>query len=756
MKTYTLGYPRIGENRELKFALERYFAGNQRWEEVEAVAESLRKSHLLTQKEKGIDLIPVNDFSYYDGMLDMIVTLGHVPERFRDIEDPVERYFAMARGDADHTALAMRKWFNTNYHYMVPELRRDMAFCIDTRKIETEFAQAKALGLDPAVRLIGPLTFLKLSSIEAAAWEELLPETLRAYTALLERLNAQAGPRVYLFDEPVLVENPDARTLELAAESYTALKGAAGSAELYVATYFDQATEAVRILCETPIDALALDFVHGPENMEALDAIAQSGKRLLAGLIDGRNVWIADLAQKARLLETITSVVGREKVSVGPSCSLLHLPYTVAAENAMDSRIRPWLAYAKEKLDEVALLGLWLSDRALFKEKVRANSATVAQRDGSSLVHDPAVARRLAEPADLSEDRSEPYDVRIAAQHARLAYPALPTTTIGSFPQTRQIRQVRRAFRQGEIDRDTYEQAVREQIDACIDFQEKAGLDVLVHGEFERNDMVEYFGEQLKGVAFSQNGWVQSYGTRCVKPPHIYGDISRPHPMTLKWITYAQSRTEKPVKGMLTGPVTMLNWSFVRDDVAYATVMRQMALAIRDEVADLQEAGVPIIQVDEAAFKEGYPLRKEKRPLYEEAAIEAFKIATAVARPDVQVHTHMCYSEFDDIIEAIEAMDADVISIETARGGNRLLEAFKTQGYTKEIGLGVYDIHSPRIPDREELEAQICDRLEALPASQVWINPDCGLKTRKWEEVEPALEAMVEATRKVREEQTSQ
>jgi len=758
LKTWVTGFPRIGEQRELKKVLESYWKGEVPFAEVERVGDELKRRHWSYQKEAGIDAVSVNDFSYYDQTLDMLDMLGLIPERFGDIEDPVARYFAMARGDATHTAMEMTKWFNTNYHYIVPELAKGMRHRIDITKIKKEYDAAKALGVTPKVNIIGPLTFLANAKRVDQGDDDALSlynELLPAWFRLLEEI-ARLDDRVIVqIDEPVLVTDKGLELALLIRDAYGKLANVAENLDIYVVTYFDHAKEAVAQLVQTPIAGIGLDFVHGEANREVLELIAQSGKTLIAGVVDGRNVWIADVDAKVAQLKTIADAVGRGKIVVATSCSLLHVPYTLRYEEKLDEETKSWLAFALEKLEELRLIGrlFFEGPESLGGEEALAyarNREANESRRHSARIHDKTVQARM-QTLDALKTKRVDYEERIRVQHEKFAYPPLCTTTIGSFPQTPEVRAVRRDFKNGTIDEATYIEKMKAFIKECVEFQEEIGLEVLVHGEFERNDMVEYFGEQLKGVAFSQNGWVQSYGSRCVKPPIIYGDVSRPEPMTLLWSTFAQSLTDRPMKGMLTGPVTILNWSFVRDDQPRAQTCYQIALAIRDEVDDLQKAGITMIQVDEAAFKEGYPLRIADRPAYEKFALESFWITTNVAEIDTQIHTHMCYSDFNDIIDTIEAMDADVISIETARSGNVLLKVFKEHGYEKEVGPGVYDIHSPRVPSVEEIEKQIRSLLEVLPARQLWINPDCGLKTRRWEEVKPSLRNMVEATLKVRE-----
>ncbi len=744
---YVTGYPRIGEKRELKFALEKYWRGESSREELESVAKSLRERHWNYQKDAGVRYISCNDFSYYDQMIDMITLLECEPDEYRDLEG-LDRYFAMARGDATHRALPMTKWLNTNYHYFVPQLCRTTTFGCNTQKIEEELTEARALGIEPKVNLIGPVTCLSFSrTTDGSDALDLIDAIIPAYQEILDRL-AALGVRWVQMDEPALVKDPSPKQLEALRKAYETLRLASG--EIFVVTYFEHASEAADILVDTPVAGIGLDFVHGPKNVEVVEKIAASGKKLIAGVVDGRNIWVSDIDAKVEFLKALP--IDKEQLIVSTSSSLLHVPYTLRYEEQLDKNIKTWLAFANEKLDELRIIHKLYRGEELAEDAqlYQANKAANATRKTSGQIHNQAVQERLANLKSEEKERSIPAVERLKIQHEILKYPILPTTTIGSFPQTPEVRKVRRDYKDGRISEAEYKAKMREFIDYCIKVQEDVGLDILVHGEFERNDMVEYFAAFLEGVTFSENGWVQSYGSRCVKPPIIFGDVSRPAPMTVEWITYAQSKTEKIVKGMLTGPVTMLNWSFVRDDLEREQVYKQMALAIADEVADLQEAGIKIIQVDEAAFKEGYPLREANRAEYERIAVESFKIATAPAKPQTQIHTHMCYSDFNDIMPTIDAMDAEVISIETARNGNRLLEAFKEYNYQKEVGAGVYDIHSPRVPSKEELIKEIEARLQVLPAKQLWINPDCGLKTRKWEEVIPALRNMVEATKDVR------
>jgi len=750
---YVIGFPRIGEQRELKKALESYWAKETDFCEVEKVASQLKARHWNYQKNAGIDFISSNDFSLYDNMLDTAVMLGAVPARFKGLEKE-ELYFAMARGNKDAVAMEMTKWFNTNYHYIVPELSTTDSYRLDASKLINEYKEAKAQGITTKINLIGPITFLGLSKrVDRGDTYEFFGKILPLYEQLIKEIATLDENITVQIDEPIFVKDIEPKVLSLIKPCYDALCNAADSVNIIVSTYFEHANEAVKVLVHTPVWGIGLDFLYGEKNFESLESIDKSGKKLIAGVVDGRNIWKNDIEATVALLEKIAQSVDKENIIVSTSSSLLHTPFTLKYEEKMDAEVKNWLSYAVEKLDELNLItktffGKPLSDAE--QEALEANKAANESRRTSVRIHDKTVQERVANISKFERDGK--YEERIAIQHAALKYEPLATTTIGSFPQTPEVRKARREFKNGIIDEATYIKAMRDYIDECVAFQEECGLEVLVHGEPERNDMVEYFGEQLQGYGFSQNGWVQSYGSRCVKPPFIYGDISRPEPMTVEWITYAQSKTEKIMKGMLTGPVTILNWSFVRDDLPRSEVSKQIAVAICDEVDDLQHAGIKIIQVDEAAFKEGYPLRSENIPTYESWAVRDFKIAVSSAKQETQIHTHMCYSEFNDIIRTIEAMDADVISIETARSGNELLKIFAEVGYKQEVGPGVYDIHSPRIPSVEEIVAQIHKLLEVLPKEQLWINPDCGLKTRKWEEVKPSLENMVKAVQIVRKE----
>ncbi|WP_458395945.1 5-methyltetrahydropteroyltriglutamate--homocysteine S-methyltransferase [Campylobacter sp.] len=749
-KSFVTGFPRIGEQRELKFALESFWAGKTSFSEVEKVAAELKKRHWNYQIDAKVDLISVNDFSYYDLMLDNIITFGAIPPRFAGLSG-YDLYFSMARGNANSVAMEMTKWFNTNYHYIVPELSRDVKFNLNSSKIIAEYKEAKKAGVKNAkINLIGPITFLALSkTTDGSNTLDHLDALSGEYVKLIAELSKLDNEIIIQIDEPIFVTDRAAELASKIVPIYDSLASVADNVKIIFMTYFEHANEAVAQVVKSKIWAIGLDFVHAACQEEALKLLSNSDKVLFAGLIDGRNVWVSNLDAKAEIINKIKTFIPDERLYIGTSCSLLHVPYTLKYEENLS--IKEWLAFGVEKLTELKILKKLVNGGEFCetgKCLIEANRAAIASRKTSTLVNDINVQNRVKSLTKF--DRDTAYEERIKIQKETFNLPDLPTTTIGSFPQTPELRQVRNAYKKSLITKESYESEIKKYIDDCIKFQEDCGLDVLVHGEPERNDMVEYFGEQLKGYAFSANGWVQSYGSRCVKPPLLFGDVSRPAPMTVDWITYAQSRTSKIMKGMLTGPVTILNWSFVRDDKPRSEIAKELALCIYDEIDDLQKAGIKIIQVDEAAFKEGYPLRKENIPAYEKFAVDCFKLSVCAANASTQIHTHMCYSEFNDIIKTIEAMDADVISIETARSGNELLKIFKSVGYKQEVGPGVYDIHSPRIPTVEEIAAQINALLEVLPKSQLWINPDCGLKTRKWPEVKPSLENMVKAVKIIR------
>ncbi|MEU0854271.1 5-methyltetrahydropteroyltriglutamate--homocysteine S-methyltransferase [Streptomyces griseofuscus] len=753
------GYPRQGANRELKKAVEGYWKGRVTATELRAIAAELRRATWHRLAEAGLHEVPTGDFSYYDHVLDTTVMVGAIPDRHRAAvaADQLAGYFAMARGTQEVAPLEMTKWFDTNYHYLVPELGPDTVFTADSAKQVAELTEALALGLGARPVLVGPVTYLLLAKPAPGVPADFEPLTLLdrllpVYAEILADLRA-AGADWVQFDEPALVQDRTPAELNAAARAYRGLGALTDRPKLLVASYFDRLGEALPVLAKAPVEGLALDFTEAAaQNLDALAAVGGlPGKRLVAGVVNGRNIWGNDLEKSLATLGTLLGLADR--VDVSASCSLLHVPLDAAAERDIDPQILRWLAFAEQKTAEIATLakGLTLGTDAIAAE-LSANRADLASRAASPLTHDPAVRARAAAVTEADARRSQPYAERTAAQRARLGLPLLPTTTIGSFPQTGELRTARADLRAGRIDTAGYEERIKAEIREVIGFQEKAGLDVLVHGEAERNDMVQYFAEQLTGYLATQHGWVQSYGTRYVRPPILAGDISRPGPMTVRWTSYAQSLTDRPVKGMLTGPVTMLAWSFVRDDQPLGDTARQVALALRDEVNDLELAGTSVIQVDEPALRETLPLRAADRPGYLDWATEAFRLSTCGVRPDTQIHTHMCYAEFGDIVRAIDDLDADVISLEAARSHMQVARELADHGYPREAGPGVYDIHSPRVPSAEEAAGLLRTGLGAIPAERLWVNPDCGLKTRGWPETRASLENLVAAARTVREE----
>jgi 5-methyltetrahydropteroyltriglutamate--homocysteine methyltransferase len=755
-----LGYPRIGPDRELKRATEAYWAGRSSAAELHAAAAGLRRSTWLDLRDAGIDEVPSNHFSLYDHVLDTIAMVGAVPARFGHPGGPVslDTYFAMARGSDGATALEMTKWFDTNYHHLVPELGPDTAFSLSGSKPMDEFAEALELGIVTRPVLLGPVTFLLLGKAAEgvdAGFDRLslLDGLLDVYAELLGRLR-QAGAEWAQLDEPAFVTERSEAELAALAGAYERLGGLAAGVErprLLVATYFDHAAEALPVLARAPVDGVALDFTRGGErNLAQLAALGGlPGRRLVAGVVDGRNVWATDLRAALERLAPLLGLAG--EVTVSTSSSLLHVPVDLAAETGLDPEVRGWLAFARQKVDEVVLLTRALREgTGAVEAELAANVAAVQARRTSPRTVDPAVRERVAALTEADARRATPYAERAKLQAERLGLPLLPTTTIGSFPQTPELRAARADHRAGRLDRAGYEARMRAEIERVVRLQEALGLDVLVHGEPERNDMVQYFGEQLDGFAFTGHGWVQSYGSRYVRPPIMYGDVARPAPMTVAWSAYAQSLTDRPMKAMLTGPVTMLKWSFVRDDQPEAETARQVALALRDEVADLERAGLGVIQVDEPALREGLPLRRERWTGYLAWAVESFRLATAGVADTTQVHTHMCYSEFGEILPWIAELDADVTSVEAARSRMELAHDLERNGYAAGIGPGVYDIHSPRVPATDDMAALLGQALDALDPGQLWVNPDCGLKTRTYEEVEPALRNLVEAAARIR------
>jgi len=764
-----LGFPRIGAARELKWALERHWAGALGEDELLAVASELRRRHWLLQRGAGIDNVPSNDFSLYDHVLDTALMVGCIPDRFEWGGGPVDLdlLFAMARGrePGPHrpaaAPLEMTKWFDTNYHYLVPELAPDQEFRLASRKPVAEFSEALALGIPTRPVLLGPVSFLLLAKQrregggDRAGRLERLTGLLPVYAAVLRALR-EAGAEWVQIDEPCLVGDLPVAALEALERSYAELAHAAPGLRFLMASYFGALGPNLEVACGLPVDGIHVDCVRAPTALpRVLDALAE-GMVLQLGVVDGRNVWRTDPDPALRLVRSATARLGGDRVQVAPSCSLLHVPVSLAAERGLDPELRGWLAFATEKLEEVAQLvraaGAGEADGsgAASPELARARAAA-ADRSRSPRVHDSAVGERLERSLPLVSGRVVELAERRRVQAQTLALPLLPTTTIGSFPQTSQLRAARAQRRAGTLDTAGYEAILEAAIADAVRIQEEAGLDVLVHGEPERSDMVEYFAERLLGFALTHRGWVQSYGSRCTRPPIIFGDVSRPGPMTVRWATFAASRTERPLKGMLTGPTTILQWSFVRDDVPRERVARQIALALRDEVQDLEAAGIRIVQVDEPALREGLPLRRVDQAAYLQASVEAFRLTTGGVAASTQVHTHMCYAEFGDILAAIADLDADVLSIEAARSQMELLEGFARHGYPGQVGPGVWDIHSPLVPTVDEMADRLERALAVLPASQLWVNPDCGLKTRSWTEVEPALRNLVAAARRVRE-----
>jgi 5-methyltetrahydropteroyltriglutamate--homocysteine methyltransferase len=747
-----LGFPRIGARRELKTATESYWKRESDRDALLAAGARLRARHWLQQKAAGIEVIPSNDFSFYDQMLDMTAMLGAVPPRFRHEGGAVDldTMFAMARGTADAPAMEMTKWFDTNYHFIVPELPANPRFALSTMKAVDEFLEARALGIHTRPVLIGPVTWLSLAKPVDGGFDPIaqLASVLPIYQEALWRLE-RAGADWVQIDEPVLCIDLSPAQRAAFETAYAALAGA--GPPIMLATYFGPLGDNLGLAARLPVAGLHIDLARAPHQLEAVLGAVQPETILSLGVIDGRNVWRADLSALLPLVEQAASRRGRGRIQVAPSCSLLHTPVDLDQETKLDAELKGWMAFAKQKLHEVAALTTAAAQgKAAVDAIFAASDAAAASRRTSRRIHDPAVRARMAAICADDTERRSAYSERARIQHRRFNLPPFPTTTIGSFPQTADVRKARAARKRGELSDAQYEAFLEAETERTIRKQEALGLDVLVHGEFERNDMVEYFGEQLAGYAFTQHGWVQSYGSRYVKPPVIFGDVSRPRPMTVRWSAYAQSLTSKPVKGMLTGPVTMLQWSFVRDDQPRRETCRQLALAIRDEVQDLEAAGIGMIQIDEPAFREGLPLRRADWADYLHWAVECFRLSAANVRNETQIHTHMCYSEFNDIMPSIAALDADVISIETSRSNMELLDAFIDFQYPNEIGPGVWDIHAPRVPSRGEMIALLEKAAAVLPHEKVWVNPDCGLKTRGWPEVEASLINLVAAARAMR------
>ena len=742
------GSPRIGPKRELKRATEGYWAGRTSRSELESVAAALRRDMWSHLAAAGLDSVPVNTFSYYDQMLDTAVMLGALPARSAKVSDDLDRYFALARGNNDIAPLEMTKWFDTNYHYLVPEIEPATRFALNAGKALSELKEALEQGIPARPVVIGPITFLLLSKgingggAPIGRLEELMP----VYGELLSLL-ADNGAQWVQFDEPALVTDISPDTPALAEAVYKTLGSVSNRPAIYVATYFGDPGASLAGLARTPVEAIGVDLVAGAQT--AVAGVPElAGKTLVAGIVDGRNVWRTDLESALSKLATLLGSAAA--VAVSTSCSTLHVPYSLEPETGLDDNLRSWLAFGAEKVHEVVVLARAFRDgRDAVADEIAASNAAVASRRSDPRLHNDRVRARIAAIVASGVHRGDAAQRR-AEQDARLHLPPLPTTTIGSYPQTSAIRKARAAFRAGEIDEAEYVSRMKKEIADVITLQEQLGLDVLVHGEPERNDMVQYFAEQLEGFFATQNGWVQSYGSRCVRPPILYGDVSRPHPMTVEWISYAQSLTDKPVKGMLTGPVTILAWSFVRDDQPLAETANQVALAIRDETVDLQAAGIAVVQVDEPALRELLPLRRADQDDYLRWAVAAFRLATSGVDDSTQIHTHLCYSEFGEVIGAIADLDADVTSIEAARSHMEVLDDLNSVGFANSVGPGVYDIHSPRVPSTGEMAESLRAALRAVPAGRLWVNPDCGLKTRAMDEVTASLKNMVAAAHEVR------
>jgi 5-methyltetrahydropteroyltriglutamate--homocysteine methyltransferase len=766
MLTQNLGYPRIGAGRELKKACENYWAGQIGKQELLIAGKNERQKNWKLQQEYGIDLIPCNDFSFYDQVQDLSLMLGAVPERFEPLKkilNETDLYFAMCRGyqknGLDIIAMEMTKWFDTNYHYIVPEFVKNQKFELTNTKIVDEFIEARNFGvITPKPVLIGPVSYILLGKEKGPGFNrlELIDRLIPVYEKILRQLSDE-GCQYLQLDEPFLVTDLTNEIREAYKLVYGRLSSCCPSLKIILASYFGDLDANTDLACQLPVHTLHIDLVRGKEQLDAVLEQMPSTLSLSLGVIDGRNIWKNDYSQSLSTISKASSAIGEDKIMLAPSCSLLHCPYDLDMETgsrALPNEIKYWMAFAKQKLKEIEdlkLLTIKTKHNWSQEEVFINNQKPISDRKTSPLVHNNAVQEQINRIDQTTIKRNATFEKRINIQNEKLKLPLFPTTTIGSFPQTGDVRKMRRAFRKGDCTEQEYDAFLKREIEKTIKWQEEIGIDVLVHGEYERNDMVEYFGEKLEGFAFTQNGWVQSYGTRGVKPPVIFGDVSRKKAMTVKWSEYAQSLTGKKVKGMLTGPVTILQWSFVRNDQPREDTTFQIALALRQEVSDLEKAGINIIQIDEPALREGLPLKTKEWQIYLDWAVKAFKICSSNVSDETQIHTHMCYAEFNDIIESIAAMDADVISIETSRSQMELLKAFKNFKYPNQIGPGVYDIHSPRTPFVKEMKDLIEKAIQYIPPKNIWVNPDCGLKTRKWEEVKPALINMVKAAQEVRE-----
>ncbi|XP_015873297.3 5-methyltetrahydropteroyltriglutamate--homocysteine methyltransferase [Ziziphus jujuba] len=760
MASHIVGYPRMGPKRELKFALESFWDGKSSADDLQKVSADLRSSIWKQMADAGIKYIPSNTFSYYDQVLDTTAMLGAVPPRYgwNGGEIGFDVFFSMARGNASVPAMEMTKWFDTNYHYIVPELGPEVKFSYASHKAVNEFREAKSLGIDTVPVIVGPVSYLLLSKPAKGVEKSfsllsLLGNILPVYKEVVAELKA-AGATWIQFDEPTLVKDLDSHQLQAFTHAYSELESSLSGLNVLIETYFaDVPAEAFKTLTSLKgVTGYGFDLVRGTKTLDLIKGGFPSGKYLFAGVVDGRNIWANDLASSLDTLSALEAIVGKDKLVVSTSCSLLHTAVDLVNETKLDKEIKSWLAFAAQKVVEVNALAKALAgqrDEAFFS----SNATAQASRKSSPRVTNEAVQKAAAALKGSDHRRATNVSARLDAQQKQLNLPILPTTTIGSFPQTMDLRRVRREFKAKKISEEEYVKAITEEISKVVKLQEELDIDVLVHGEPERNDMVEYFGEQLSGFAFTVNGWVQSYGSRCVKPPIIYGDVSRPKAMTVFWSSLAQSMTKRPMKGMLTGPVTILNWSFVRNDQPRSETCYQIALAIKDEVEDLEKAGVTVIQIDEAALREGLPLRKSEEAFYLNWAVHSFRITNCGVKDTTQIHTHMCYSNFNDIIHSIIDMDADVITIENSRSDEKLLSVFR-EGvkYGAGIGPGVYDIHSPRIPSTEEIADRINKMLAVLESNILWVNPDCGLKTRKYTEVKPALSNMVAAAKLLRQQ----
>jgi len=765
MLTNNLGYPRIGSNRELKKACEQYWLGKAPIESLVQAAAAIRANNWALQKKAGVDLIPSNDFSFYDQVLDLSLTVGAIPKRYHEVilnnaNTELDLYFAMARGyqqdGLDITAMEMTKWFDTNYHYIVPEFHKDQTFKLFSTKVIDEYNEAKRMGIKTKPVIIGPVSYLLLGKEKQEGFHRisLIRNLLPVYIEILSALTEQHVEWVQ-FDEPFLVLDLEPREREAYTYVYSEIRKRFPNLKILLTTYFEGLKDNLELAASLPVTALHIDLVRAPEQLEDVLKAIPDHLILSLGLVDGRNIWKNDFDHSLLQIKTAVERLGEKRVFISPSCSLIHSPCDLGLETNHDvltPEIKQWMAFAKQKVDEVVHLRelAGAEPSAIALAKAAENRAAAESRKVSPLIHDTAVKQRVAGVRLKDEHRGNAYPVRKVAQQEALHLPLFPTTTIGSFPQTAEVRSWRAKYKKGVLTLAEYDALIEQETEETIRFQEEAGIDVLVHGEFERNDMVEYFGEQLVGFVFTKNGWVQSYGSRCVKPPVIFGDVSRPAAMTVRWSSYAQSLTNKWVKGMLTGPVTILQWSFVRNDQPRALTCKQIALAIRDEVSDLERAGIRIIQIDEPAIREGLPLRKSGWQQYLEWAVQAFRISASGVADETQIHTHMCYSEFNDIIKHIADMDADVITIECSRSQMELLDAFADFNYPNEIGPGVYDIHSPRVPAKEEMVELLHKARAVIPVAQLWVNPDCGLKTRHWDETKKALLEMVEAAKELR------